>query len=78
MFDDEVNENNEAFVAVLQLSPIADPRLIARVIPSHTATLLTILDNDCKHLIIETLCIYIAMVGDLYFTCRLLPWVCRR
>ena len=58
MFDDEVNENNEAFTAVLQLSPIADPRLIARVIPSHAAALLTILDNDCKHLIVETLCIY--------------------
>lgn len=49
VFDDKINEKNEAFAAVLQLGSTQLPdSAIVVLVPSHKAAILKIIDDDCK------------------------------
>ena len=48
VFDDEINEKNEAFAAVLRLNSTLPDTAIVVLTPSHKATILKIIDDDCE------------------------------
>ena len=50
IFNDEVNERNEVFIAVLLVdTALTDQSIDVGFVPSRRAALLQIIDDDCEH-----------------------------
>ena len=49
-FNDELNEKNEVFIALLLMdTALTDPAVDVGFVPSRRAALLQIIDDDCEH-----------------------------